>query len=103
MIADAFESTAAPPRKPKVIELFSGAGLFGLAFQKEGFQLSMAYERDPVAAAIMATGLAITAWVIYMFYARLRDIADELRKIRIAYKGTIDRDVERREGQEADE
>jgi hypothetical protein len=28
----------------------------------------------------------IGAWVIYMFYARLRDIADELRKFRIAYE-----------------
>lgn len=25
-------------------------------------------------------------WVVYMFYARLRDIADELRKFRIAYE-----------------
>ena len=29
--------------------------------------------------------LILTAWVIYMFYARLRDIADELRKFRISY------------------
>jgi hypothetical protein len=28
----------------------------------------------------------IGAWVIYMFYARLRDIADELMKFRIAYE-----------------
>ena len=30
--------------------------------------------------------LLIGAWVVYMFYARLRDIADELRKFRIAYE-----------------
>ena len=30
-------------------------------------------------------GLAVTAWVLYMFYARLRDIADELRKLRVSY------------------
>ncbi len=28
----------------------------------------------------------VSAWVLYMFYARLRDIADELRKFRIAYQ-----------------
>jgi len=30
--------------------------------------------------------LVIGAWVTYMFYARLRDIADELRKFRVAYE-----------------
>ncbi len=30
-------------------------------------------------------------FVIYMFYARLRDIADELRKFRIAYEMAEDR------------
>jgi hypothetical protein len=28
----------------------------------------------------------VGGWVLYMFYARLRDIADELRKFRIAYE-----------------
>ena len=28
----------------------------------------------------------VGVFVIYMFYARLRDIADELRKFRIAYE-----------------
>jgi hypothetical protein len=28
----------------------------------------------------------VGAWVLYMFYARLRDIADELLKLRIAYE-----------------
>ncbi len=33
----------------------------------------------------------VGSWVLYMFYARLRDIADELRKFRIAYEFTQDR------------
>ena len=36
--------------------------------------------------AIELAFLLIGAWVIYMFYARLRDIADELMKFRIAYE-----------------
>ena len=36
--------------------------------------------------AIQLAFLLIGAWVIYMFYARLRDIADELMKFRIAYE-----------------
>lgn len=40
--------------KPRVVELFSGAGFFGYAFKKEGFELCAAYERDPVAAATYA-------------------------------------------------
>jgi hypothetical protein len=39
--------------------------------------------------ASLAIGLAMLilgAWVLYMFYARLRDIGDELRKFRIAYE-----------------
>jgi hypothetical protein len=36
--------------------------------------------------AIQLAFLLIGALVIYMFYARLRDIADELRKFRIAYE-----------------
>ncbi len=32
-----------------------------------------------------------TVFVIYIFYARLRDIADELRKFRIAYEMAQDR------------
>jgi hypothetical protein len=35
--------------------------------------------------------LIVGAWVIYMFYARLRDIADELRKIRVTYEMEQDR------------
>jgi hypothetical protein len=33
--------------------------------------------------AIWLAGTIFSGWVIYMFYARLRDIADELRNIRI--------------------
>jgi hypothetical protein len=40
---------------------------------------------------INLTLLAVGAWVTYMFYARLRDIADELRKFRIAYEYAEDR------------
>ena len=39
--------------------------------------------------AYLALSLAsaiVGAWVVYMFYARLRDITDELRKFRIAYE-----------------
>jgi hypothetical protein len=35
--------------------------------------------------------LLIGAWVTFMFYARLRDIADELRKFRIAFEMAEDR------------
>ncbi len=41
--------------------------------------------------AIQIVFMLIGAWVIYMFYARLRDIADELRKFRIAYEMADDR------------
>lgn len=36
---------------PTVIDIFSGAGLFGLAFALEGFQLEASYEKWPVAVA----------------------------------------------------
>lgn len=36
---------------PTVIDLFSGAGLFSLAFRHEGYRLEAAYEFDRVAAA----------------------------------------------------
>jgi len=39
---------------PRVIELFSGVGLFGFAFRQEGFQLGAAYERDRIAASTYA-------------------------------------------------
>jgi hypothetical protein len=30
--------------------------------------------------------MLLSAWVLYMFYARLRDIAEELMKLRVAYQ-----------------
>ena len=36
--------------------------------------------------AVSLAMLIFGAWVLYMFYARLRDIGDELRKFRIAYE-----------------
>ena len=40
-----------------------------------------------IAITAIQVGLMIFgAWVVYMFYARLRDIADELRIIRITYQ-----------------
>ncbi len=37
--------------------------------------------------AVVQIGLMLLgAWVIYMFYARLRDIAEELMKLRVAYQ-----------------
>ena len=40
------------------------------------------------AALFYVVGLAVTGWVLYMFYARLRDIAHELKKLRIAYESS---------------
>jgi threonine/homoserine/homoserine lactone efflux protein len=36
--------------------------------------------------AIQIAFLLIGAWVVYMFYARLRDIAEELMQLRVAYE-----------------
>jgi len=35
-------------------------------------------------SAFLLASPIIGGWVLYMFYARLRDIGDELRKLRIA-------------------
>ena len=43
--------------KPRVIELFAGAGLFGHAFQESGFRLVRAVELDAVAASTYAANL----------------------------------------------
>jgi DNA (cytosine-5)-methyltransferase 1 len=56
-------SRSQPSKKPRVIELFSGAGLFGCAFRLEGFELSAAYELDSVAAATYARNLGPTVKV----------------------------------------
>jgi predicted membrane-bound mannosyltransferase len=41
--------------------------------------------------ALWAASMLISFGVIYLFYARLRDIADELRKLRIAFEFAEDR------------
>lgn len=40
--------------RPTVVDLFSGAGLFSLAFAREGFNVVRAVEHDPLAAATYA-------------------------------------------------
>jgi hypothetical protein len=39
-----------------------------------------------VVVVIQLALFIFVCWVIYMFYARLRDIGDELRKLRIDYE-----------------
>jgi hypothetical protein len=41
--------------------------------------------------ALQIALLIVGGWVLYMFYARLRDVADELRKIRVTYEMEQDR------------
>ena len=41
--------------------------------------------------AISVAGMLLSFGVLYLFYARLRDIADELRKLRIAFEMAEDR------------
>ena len=63
--------------------------------------MQRAQQTNYIAIAIWLMMLAIIAWVVYMFYARLSDIAAELRKIRITYQGTVDREEDRLERLEA--
>lgn len=44
-------------------------------------------------AAIQVAMTVLGFWVIYMFYARLRDIADELRKLRVTYEMEQERTI----------
>ncbi len=56
----AFESAFGRKRggsKPRVVELFAGAGFFSYAFQEQGFKLDQAYEKDKSAAATYAKNL----------------------------------------------
>ena len=39
-------------------------------------------------ALFYLVSLAVTGWVLYMFYARLRDIANELKRLRMAYESS---------------
>ena len=43
--------------------------------------------------AVSLAFLLLGAWVIYMFYARLRGIEDELRKFRISYEFANEREA----------
>lgn len=43
--------------------------------------------------AVQVALLILGAWVTYMFYARLRDIGDELRNIRVMYEMEQERAV----------
>jgi hypothetical protein len=52
--------------------------------------------------ACSAVTIALGAWVVYLFYARLRDIADELRKLRITYQFANEREAQRRSDASAD-
>ena len=45
------------PRRPTVIDLFAGAGLFSYAFEREGFSVVRAVEHDRLAAATYAANL----------------------------------------------
>jgi hypothetical protein len=44
----------------------------------------------------------IVAFAVYMFYARLRDMADELRKFRIAYEMAQERKTAKAEAGQAE-
>jgi hypothetical protein len=44
--------------------------------------------------------LIIVGWVIYMFYARLRDIAQELQTLRISYQFANNREEQRHKRQQ---
>jgi hypothetical protein len=57
-------------------------------------QQSLLQNAQNLQFAYLAISLAlfiVGGWVLYMFYARLRDIADQLRKFRIAYEFTHER------------
>lgn len=58
--------------------------------------LNQSVQQSRILLGVMAVQIALLilgAWVLYMFYARLRDIADELRKIRVTYEMEQDRTV----------
>ena len=63
------------------------------AQQQALFNQSMQHAQQVQLACLVigAVMFIFGVFVIYMFYARLRDIADELRKFRIAYELAEDR------------
>jgi len=57
--------------------------------QQQAMLNQLAQNQQHWTVAMLIIGIVsplIGAWVIYMFYARLRDIADELMQIRIIYQ-----------------
>jgi hypothetical protein len=50
--------------------------------------LNQAHQIYWVMIIFWVAGLVVTGWVLYMFYARLRDLANELKKLRIAYESS---------------
>ncbi|HZL78485.1 MAG TPA: hypothetical protein VFC17_06500 [Candidatus Limnocylindrales bacterium] len=59
-----------------------------LAQQQAFYEQAMqrVQQNELIVAIFSLCGFLITALVIYMFYARLRDIAEELMKLRVAYE-----------------
>jgi len=67
-----------------------------LLAQQQALLNQIAQHSQDVLWGVLAIQIAlfiVGAWVIYMFYARLRDIADELRKIRVTYEMEQDRTI----------
>src|SRR6266849_3183217 len=55
-----------PARKPRVVDLYAGAGLFSYSFRQVGFELVDAVELDPVAARTYAENLG--------YHVRVEDV-----------------------------
>jgi hypothetical protein len=65
-----------------------------LLAQQQAFVNQYAQNSQQVMLGVLALQivfLIVGPWVIYMFYSRLRDIGDELRKIRVTYEMEQDR------------
>ena len=62
-----------------------------------------AIQEQSLMAVCQLVATALGCWVVYLFYARLRDIADELRKLRITYQFANEREVQRRSDAPADQ
>ena len=64
--------------------------------QQQALLNQLAQHSEQVMWGVVAIQIAlfiVGIWVTYMFYARLRDIADELRKIRVTYEMEQDRTI----------
>lgn len=67
-----------------------------LMAQQQAYLNQMLHTTQQWQLAYVAIGLGafiIHCWVVYMFYARLSDIADELRRIRVTYEMEQERTV----------